>query len=88
MSGRLVNVKVAGSYLGVTDRCVRRYACDGIISKYYVLGSTKLYLVSLDELDSVGEKIAKRILAQHEKAKSYGKKRYTEHGMNIFKKSS
>lgn len=88
MSGRLVNVKVAGRYLGVTDRCVRRYACDGLISKHYVLGSTKLYLVSLDELDFVGEKIAKRIAAQHEKAKLYGKKRYTEYGMNIFKKPS
>lgn len=86
MGDRLVNAKVAGSYLGVTDSCIRRYARLGLIKKHYVLGSPKLYLVSLDELKDVDAKIAERIKSQHEWAKSYGKKRYTEYGMSIFTK--
>jgi hypothetical protein len=86
MSQRLVNTKVAGKYLGVTDRCISRYACDGLIKKYYLSEGSRYYLVSLDELDSVEEKINERIEAQHEWAKKYGKQRYAEHGMRIFEK--
>jgi hypothetical protein len=84
-NGRLVSTKVAGYYLGVTDRCIRRYACDGLIKKYYIEGSSRYYLVSLDELDGVEYKIDQRIQAQHKWAKEYGKRRYAEHGMSIFK---
>jgi len=85
-SGRLVSTKVAGYYLGVTDRCIRRYACDGLIQKYYTEGSKRSYLVSLDELDGIEEIINQRIATQHEWAKEYGKRRFAEHGMAIFEK--
>lgn len=87
-SGRLVSTKVAGYYLGVTDRCIRRYACDGLITKYPIEGNKRSYLVSLDELDGVDKKIDERIKAQHEWAKKYGKQRYAEHGMSIFEKQT
>ena len=85
---RLVSTKVAGYYLGVTDRCIRRYACDGLINKYYAEGSKRSYLVSLEELDGVDKKIDDRIRTQHEWAKEYGKQRYEKDGMAIFKKQT
>lgn len=87
-SGRLVSTKVAGYYLGVTDRCIRRYACDGLITKYPIEGNKRSYLVSLDELDGVEEIVNQRIVSQHEWAKEYGKKRFAEYGMAIFEKQT